>query len=39
VSNALSWIAGRTDDADRRLELERMAGAVMEGKKALELAA
>ena len=27
ASNALSWLAGHTDDADRRLELERLAGA------------
>lgn len=32
VSNALSWIAGHTEDSDRKLELERMAGAVLHGK-------
>lgn len=32
ASNALSWIAGHTEDASRRLELERLAGEVINGK-------
>ncbi len=32
VSNAISWIAGKTDDGDRKLELQRLAGAVIHGK-------
>jgi len=32
ASNAISWIAGRTEDADRKLELERVAGEVLNGK-------
>jgi len=32
VSNAISWIAGRTEDADRKLDLQRIAGAVINGK-------
>jgi hypothetical protein len=35
VSNALSWIAGKTEDEDRKLELQRLAGAVMGGAKAI----
>lgn len=31
VSNALSWIAGRTQDADRKIELQRIAGQVIHG--------
>jgi len=40
ASNAVSWIAGRTEDADRKLELERIAGEVLTGKadKVLEAA-
>lgn len=33
ASNAISWIAGKTPDADRRLELERLAGEVINGKR------
>ncbi len=33
VSNALSWIAGSTEDADRKLELQRLAGQVLDGRK------
>lgn len=33
ASNAISWIAGKTDDADRKLELERFAGEVLNGKR------
>jgi hypothetical protein len=32
VSNAISWIAGKTEDADRKLELQRLAGEVVNGK-------
>jgi len=32
ASNAISWIAGRTEDPDRKLELERVAGYVLDGK-------
>ena len=38
VSNALSWIAGKTEDEDRKLELQRLAGAVMGGAKAINAA-
>lgn len=33
VSNALSWIAGSTEDADRKLELQRLAGQVIDDRK------
>lgn len=36
ASNAVSWIAGHTDDNDRRLELERIAGEVLSGKRDSE---
>lgn len=39
VSNAISWIAGHTEDADRKLELERIAGEVVSGKRDQEVAA
>lgn len=32
MSNAISWLAGKTEDADRKLELQRLAGAVINGK-------
>jgi hypothetical protein len=32
ASNAISWIAGHTEDADRKLELQRLAGEVIHGK-------
>lgn len=32
VSSAISWIAGKTGDGDRKLELQRLAGAVIHGK-------
>ena len=32
MSNAISWLAGKTEDADRKLELQRLAGAVAVGK-------
>jgi len=34
LSNALSWIAQKSSDADRRMELERLAGKVLEEGKA-----
>jgi hypothetical protein len=40
ASNALSWIAGQTQDPDRKLELQRYAGEVLSGKsEALALVA
>ena len=39
VSNAISWIAGSTADADRKLELQRLAGQVLNGQKDAALAA
>ena len=39
VSNAISWIAGHTENEDRKLELERLAGAVLTDKKLEEVAA
>jgi hypothetical protein len=38
VSNAISWIAGKTEDQDRKLELQRLAGAVIHGKAEAEAA-
>lgn len=39
ASNAVSWIAGQKDvDADRRLELERIAGEFITGTREVELA-
>lgn len=32
ASNAVSWIAGQTEDADRKLELQRLAGEIIHGK-------
>jgi hypothetical protein len=31
LSNAISWLAGKTPDGDRKLELSRLAGQVLEG--------
>jgi hypothetical protein len=39
VSNAISWIAGKTEDQDRKLELQRLAGAVIHGKSEEAVAA
>ncbi len=39
VSNAVSWIAGKTEDEDRRLDLQRLAGEVMHGKPEVSEAA
>lgn len=39
ASNAVSWIAGHTEDNDRRLELERVAGEVLNGKRDSEVTA
>jgi hypothetical protein len=36
ASNAISWIAGKTADADRRLELERVAGELVNGRRDAE---
>lgn len=33
ASNALSWLAGTTKDPDRKLELERVAGEILNGRK------
>lgn len=33
LSNAISWIAGSTDDNDRKLELQRLAGQVVNGQR------
>lgn len=33
ASNAVSWIAGKTEDQNRRLELERLAGEIVNGKR------
>lgn len=33
-SNAVSWIAGQVKDTDRRLDLERLSGALMLGERA-----
>jgi len=38
VSNAISWIAGKTEDSDRKLELQRLAGTVIHGKQEAEVA-
>jgi hypothetical protein len=32
VSNAVSWLAGSTEDTDRKLELERVAGELIDGR-------
>lgn len=32
VSNAISWIAGKTEDSDKKLALQRFAGEVINGK-------
>lgn len=32
VSNAVSWLAGNTEDADRKLELQRLAGELVDGR-------
>jgi hypothetical protein len=39
ASNALSWIAGQTDDQDRKLELQRMAGEIVNGQRDAAVAA
>lgn len=36
ASNAVSWIAGKTEDHNRRLELERIAGEIINGKRDSE---
>ena len=32
MSNALSWISNSVEDVGRKMELERIAGALAEGK-------
>jgi hypothetical protein len=39
ASNALSWIAGHTESADRKLDLERLAGELVSGHRGDEIAA
>jgi hypothetical protein len=36
LSNAISWIAGKTEDADRKLQLQRIAGMIVTGKSEKE---
>lgn len=38
VSNAISWIAGSTEDTDRKLELQRLAGQMVDGRADRALA-
>lgn len=33
MSNALSWIANSTEDAERRMSLQRLAGEVVDGRR------
>lgn len=33
ASNALSWIAGRAESEDRKLELQRLAGEIIDGRR------
>lgn len=37
MSNAISWIAGHSKDEDRKLELQRLAGEVLNGKRDAEI--
>jgi hypothetical protein len=39
LSNAISWIAGKTEDSERKLELMKLAGEVLPAKPALRRAA
>lgn len=39
LSNAISWIAGKTEDAERKLELMKLAGDVLPAKERLRKAA
>jgi hypothetical protein len=39
LSNAISWIAGKTEDAERKLELMKMAGEILPAKTGLRSAA
>ncbi len=39
VSNSISWLAGKTTDPDRKLELQRLAGELVDGKADVKLAA
>jgi len=38
ASNAISWLAGQAEDEDRRLELQRVAGEILDGKLDKEAA-
>jgi hypothetical protein len=29
LSNAVSWVAGKTDDAERKLEISKVAGQIL----------
>lgn len=36
ASNAVSWVAGKTESEDRKLELQRIAGEVLNGRRDAE---
>jgi hypothetical protein len=36
ASNALSWIAGKVDNPDRKLELQKLAGQLVSGRREVE---
>lgn len=38
LSNAVSWLAGQTPDEERRIELEKVAGALMTGRREVAAA-
>ncbi|MCC6806772.1 MAG: hypothetical protein IT381_05075 [Deltaproteobacteria bacterium] len=38
ASNAVSWLAGHVEDADRKLDLQRLAGELVDGRKDREIA-
>jgi hypothetical protein len=39
LSNAISWVAGKTEDSERKLDLMKLAGEVLPAKRPLRLAA
>ncbi len=39
ASNAVSWLAGKTEDSNRRLELQRIAGQMIDGRRDIQQAA
>lgn len=39
VSNAISWLAGKSEDSDRKLELQRLAGSILGKEDAQQEAA